>query len=172
MLSCAATASASRIHALRNLVGVIGWNAGGNLTLGRNGFRRRPMRPCRTASWWLSFSLYFAERLMCWQPAGWGALESTTELRQTAHAKAKPFEIGGGPQEGSHGNAESQGTMAHQHEQHCLQSAERPLAEGARSSRDEGYLDQTALWGRLTARLHRLIGTAGCGPACPVVWEG
>lgn len=32
------------------LGGGISWNAGGSLTLGRNGFRHRPIRPCRTAS--------------------------------------------------------------------------------------------------------------------------
>ncbi len=101
---------------------------------------------------------------------GHASLLETMEM--TTHAKAKPFEIGGGPQEGSHGNAESQGLMAHQHEQHRLQSADRPLAEGTRSSRDEGYLDQTALRGQVTACLRSLMGTAGCGPACPVVWEG
>ena len=89
-------------------------------------------------------------------------------MEKTAHAKAKPFEIGGGPQEGSHGDAESQGTMAHQHEQHRLQSADRPLAEGTRSSRDEGYLDQTALRGQVTACLRSLMGTAGCNALAAV----
>jgi len=55
-------------------------------------------------------------------------------MEKTVHAKAKPVEIGGGPQDGSHGNAEPQRILASQHEQHRLQSAERPLAEGTRGS--------------------------------------
>ncbi len=42
------------------------------------------------------------------------------------------------------------------------------MAEGARGSRDEGNLDQTALRGRVTACLRRLIGTAGCNAMAAV----
>jgi RNA-directed DNA polymerase len=65
------------------------------------------------------------------------------------------------------GDPQPQRLLADEWQPHCATSAEQPMAGRTRSSQSTHVMDCASL----RAKSPSLIGTAGRGPACPVVWD-